>query len=86
MTRYQSAYSAAELAEQEYIESYGECGIETIVESWLDTAPKLPHGTRMELRTELFNALMKLSELEIAQWAAEICGNPDFETWMGDRS
>lgn len=85
MTRYQSAYSNSELTEQRYIKECGECGIETIIGTWMDSAPNLKRGTDITLQEQLRAALNSLSELEVAEWAASLVGNPDFSTWLGDQ-
>lgn len=78
---FQSAYSSTEQRELDYIRTCGECGIETIIDCILDReAPTLED--RFELQERLRIALSILSDLEAAEWAAKLCGNPGFEEWM----
>lgn len=80
-----SAYTSAERAEQEYIRLHGECGVETILDTWLDSAPKLRPVLSTALRDKLREALAMLSDLETAEWASMLNDGPDFEEWMGDQ-
>lgn len=82
---FQSAYSGSEAQELAYIKQCGEMGIATIVDTWLDSAG-IDVDDQPALRTALNTALTShLAEIEIAEAAAQLVGNPDFESWMDDQ-
>ena len=86
MSRVQSSYSNSELVEREYIKTCGEAGVTTIIDSWMDSAPKdLPPEVSDIITASLRIALAALSDLEAAEWAASLCGNQDFETWLSNQ-
>lgn len=80
-----------EQLEAEYIKQCGEKMARTIAETWGDEI--VLHATRnAERRREVIVAYVaealdkNLSELEIAETAAEFVGNPSFEEWLQEQS
>lgn len=85
MSRALSAYSDSERAEHEFIRLHGQCGVETILDTWLDAAPRFKPVVSTALRDKLKEALAMLSDVEVAEWASILCEGPGFEEWMGDQ-
>jgi hypothetical protein len=83
---YQSALSASETAEQMYINQCGEAGMSTVLDCILDECP-VSKETQTSLRQTLIAAICDagVTDLELAEWAAKLVGNPSFEEWYGDQ-
>lgn len=84
---HQSAFSKDELEQRAYIKQCGERMADTIVGDWLEDVVITDHAeARLEsLRADLAQVLTDcLDEIEIAETAAGIVGNPTFEKWRED--
>jgi hypothetical protein len=90
--------TARESSEAEYIRLCGENLERTIAETWMDVGCPLNDRDSegklvpavIERRAKLQAALeavlrIHLSDLERAEWAAMLCGNVDYETWIQDQ-
>lgn len=83
---YQSAFSARERDEAEYIAQYGENGVETIVDFILDDAPEFNSVVRFALHWALIRTINNsLSTLESAEWVSRLFQGPSFEEWLDNQ-
>lgn len=71
-------------AQEDYILKYGEAnGLEVIVSNFLDTGTQWEPWVKSAITESLTAALIQYcGEFEIAQWAASIQGEPDFEDYL----
>ena len=76
----------SEQEEANYIKHCGEKGVESIVETLIDNAPKFDEVTTAVLKKVLAGVLEgALDNLEIARWASKCCDGPDFEDWTEEQ-